>query len=66
MTDANGSAIRADGEVNLEVAHVDRTCNIRLLDADVERPLASLSAVADEGIQSGFRFDEAARCARGH
>ena len=46
---ANGSPIRVEGDARLEFIRDGRKCSVKLLDADVKRPLASVSAIVDEG-----------------
>ena len=46
---ANGSPIRAEGDARLEFVRDGKKCSVKFLDADVERPLASVSAIVDEG-----------------
>ena len=44
---ANASLIRVEGEARLEFGTI--RSNMQFLDADVERPLASVSAIVDVG-----------------
>ena len=46
---ANGSPIRVEGDARLEFIRDGMKCSIKFLDADVKRPLASVSAIVDEG-----------------
>ena len=46
---ANGSSIRVEGDPKLEFIRDGRKCSKKFLDADVKRPLASVSANVDEG-----------------
>ena len=41
---ASGSAIRVEGDAELDFLRGGRKCCMKFLDADVERPLASISA----------------------
>ena len=45
---ANGSPIRVEGYSNLAFERGGRRSNMKFLDADVRRPLASVSAIVDE------------------
>ena len=45
---ASGSPIHAEGDVRLEFVGTAKKCNMKCLDADVKRPLASLGAIVDE------------------
>ena len=42
---SNGSPIRVDGGATLEFVWDGKKCNMRFLDADVKRPLASVSVI---------------------
>ena len=46
---ANGSPIEVCGEATLHFQRGRRKCAMRFLDADVRRPLGSVSAIVDEG-----------------
>ena len=46
---ANGSPIRVEGDARLEFIRDGMKCSMMFLDADVKRPLASVSAIVDEG-----------------
>ena len=46
---ANGSPIEVNGEAALHFRREGRKCVMRFLDADVRRPLGSVSAIVDEG-----------------
>ena len=46
---ANGSPIRFEGDARLEFIRDGMKCSMKFLDADVKRPLASVSAIVDEG-----------------
>ena len=46
---ANGSPIRVEGDARLEFIRDGMKCSMKFLDADVKRPLASVSAIVDEG-----------------
>ena len=46
---ANGSPIRVEGDARLEFIRDGMKCSMKSLDADVKRPLASVSAIVDEG-----------------
>ena len=46
---ANGSLIRVEGDARLEFIRDGMKCSMKFLDADVKRPLASVSAIVDEG-----------------
>ena len=46
---ASGSAVWLSGDAKLEFVRRDRKCSLKFLDADVNRPLASVSAIVDEG-----------------
>ena len=46
---ANGSPIRVEGDARLEFIRDGMKCSVKFLDADVKRPLASVSAIVDEG-----------------
>ena len=54
---ASGSAIRVEGDAKLEFVRGGRKCSMKFLDADVTRPMASVSAILDEGNRSSVRFD---------
>ena len=47
LTTASGSPTRVGGDAMLECVRESRRSNVKFLDADVQRPLASASAVAD-------------------
>ena len=46
---ASGSPIHVEGDARLEIVRNDKKCIMKFLDADVIRPLASVSAIVDEG-----------------
>ena len=46
---ANGTKIEVYGEAVLEFEKGGRQCGMRFLDSDVKKPLASVSAMNDEG-----------------
>ena len=46
---ANGSPIHVEGNAELNFQRGGRTCSMKFLDADVQRPLAAVSAIVDEG-----------------
>ena len=46
---ASGSPIRVEGDARLEFIRDGMKCSMKFLDADVKRPLASVSAIVDEG-----------------
>ena len=46
---ASGSPIRGEGDARLEFVVDGKKCNMKFLGAVVERPLASVSAIVDEG-----------------
>ena len=46
---ANGTPIRVDGEAALHFKRGKRQCAMKFLDADVKRPLGSVSAMVDGG-----------------
>ena len=46
---ANGTPIQVDGEAALHFKQGKRRCAMKFLDADVKRPLGSVSAVVDGG-----------------
>ena len=46
---ANGTEIAVMGEAELEFVRAGRTCSMKFLDANVKRPLASVSAIIDQG-----------------
>ena len=46
---ANGSPILVEGDARLEFIRDGMKCSMKFLDADVKRPLASVSAIVDEG-----------------
>ena len=46
---ANGSPIRVEGDARLEFIRDGMKCSMKFLDADVKRPLASVSAIVGEG-----------------
>ena len=46
---ANGNPIRVEGDGRLEFIRDEINCRMKFLDADVKRPLASVSATVDEG-----------------
>ena len=45
---ANGSPIRVEGDARLEFVRDGMKCSMSVLDADVERPLASVSSIAED------------------
>ena len=45
---ASGSPRRVEGGARLEFVQDGKKCNMEFLDADVKRPLASVSAIVDE------------------
>ena len=45
----NGSPIRVERDARLEFIRDGMKCSMKFLDADVKRPLASVSAIVDEG-----------------
>ena len=49
LTAANGSAIHVEGDATLQCKRGGRMCAMKFLDADVQRPLGAVSAIADEG-----------------
>ena len=44
----NGSPIRVEGDARLEFIRDGMKCSMKFLDADIKRPLASVSAIVDE------------------
>ena len=46
---ANGSPIRVEGDARLEFIRDGMKCSMKFLDADIKRPMASVSAIVDEG-----------------
>ena len=46
---ANGTEIAVLGEAELEFRRSGRACSMKILDANVKRPLASVSAIVDQG-----------------
>ena len=46
---ASGSPLHVEGDARLAFVRDGKKCNMKFLDADVERPLASVSAIVDEG-----------------
>ena len=46
---ASGSPVRVEGNARLELVRDGKKCNMKFLDSDVKRPLASVSAMVDEG-----------------
>ena len=46
---ASGGPIQVEGGARLEFVRDGNKCNVKFLDADVKRPLASVSAIVDEG-----------------
>ena len=46
---ASGSPIHVEGDARLDFVRDGKKCDINFLDADVKRPLASVSATVDEG-----------------
>ena len=46
---ANGSPIRVGGDAKLEFIRDGTKCSMKFLDVDVKTPLASVSAIVDEG-----------------
>ena len=55
---ASESAIRVEGDATLDSARGGWRCSMKFLDADVKRPLASLSAIIDEGNKGSFGSTE--------
>ncbi len=51
---ANGTEIAVMGEVELEFVRSGRTCSMMFLDANVKRPLASVSAIIGQGNRAVF------------
>ena len=49
LTAGSGDPIRVEGDAKLEFVWDGRKCTMKFLDADVKRPLASVSATVDEG-----------------
>ena len=49
LSAANGISIRVEGDARLEFIRDGMKCSMKFLDADVKRPLASVSAIVDEG-----------------
>ena len=49
LTAGSGDPIRVEGDARLEFVRDGRKCTMKFLDADVKRPLASVSATVDEG-----------------
>ena len=45
---ADGGPIRVEGDARVEFVRDGKKCNMKLLDADVQRPLASVSGTVDE------------------
>ena len=56
---ANGSDIMVKGEAELAFEQQGRQCSMKFLDADVKRPLASVSAIVDQGNVVVFGPDDA-------
>ena len=54
---ANGSPIKVEGEAELKFVQKGKKCSMKFLDADVRRPLASVSAIVDEGNRVVFGPD---------
>ena len=46
---ANGSPIQVEGDARLELIRDGMECSMKFLDANDKRPLASVSAIEDEG-----------------
>ena len=46
---ANGTEIAVKGEADLEFEQGGKRCRMGILGADVKRPLASVSAIVDQG-----------------
>ena len=46
---ASGSPIHVEGDARLEFVRDGKTCNLKFLDADVKRPVASVCAIVYEG-----------------
>ena len=46
---ASGSLMHVKGDAKLEFVRNGKRCNMMFLDADVKRPLASVSAIVDGG-----------------
>ncbi len=46
---SNGSDIQVKGEAELAFEQKGKRCTLKFLDADVKRPLASVSAIVDQG-----------------
>ena len=51
---ANGTEIEVKGAADLDFLRADRKCSMRFLDANVKRPLASVSAIVDQGNRVAF------------
>ena len=54
---ASGWTIRVEGDARLEFVRDGEMCNMKFLDADVKRPLASVSDNVDQGIIVVFRTE---------
>ena len=46
---ASGRPTRVEGDARLELVRDGKMCNVKSLDADVKRPLVSVSVIVDEG-----------------
>ena len=55
---ASGSSIRVEGDAKLEFTREGKKCCMKFLDADVKRPLASVSAIVDGGNKVMFGRQE--------
>ena len=58
MAAACGSAIRVEGDAKLEFLREGKRCCMKCLDADVNRPLASVSSIVDDGNKFVFGQQE--------
>ena len=58
MAAACGSAIRVEGDAKLEFLREGKRCCMKCLDADVKKPLASVSSIVDDGNKFVFGQQE--------
>ena len=59
---ASDNPIHVEGDAKLEFVRDGKTCNMKFLDADVKRPLASVSAIV---VESGVEDDADCRSSGG-
>ena len=66
LAEANGSPRRVEGDARLEFVWDGKKCNTKFMDANVERPLASVSAIVDEGniVVKGSHIENTSSCQR--